>query len=95
MTPGKPRPLDCPIEKDCACGTHHVIDPEEVNRILGARRYRCGYCRRRLRPATIAGFVSLGNGVLRGVCANCARESGHSEHGDLGMIVIAEGRTVG
>jgi len=70
------QPLTGPTEMDCDCGIHHVIDPEAIERLMAARKFRCYACRKRLHGHALASIVSLEHGRLAGVCARCNRMQG-------------------
>ncbi len=67
-------PDDGPIEIDCEdCGTHHVVDPSAIARILRKRRIRCAACGRRWRREAIVAFAGNGTGRIEPICILCNR----------------------
>lgn len=68
-------PLTMPLEFECACGRHQVLDPEELRAMMRQRKFRCHRCGRRRPTSEIrgVGWAHSGRlvGRLVGICAAC------------------------
>lgn len=67
ITPHSP-----PIEADCECGAHHVIDPAAIERFLRRRKFRCAACRQRWPMRALSALVA--GDPPGGICMPCDRE---------------------
>lgn len=74
----EPAPFDHPVEVDCDCGAHHVLDPEEINRFLQRRKFRCVDCRRRKYIDDLGALVA--SHPVTGICKPCDEKT---TRGDL------------
>lgn len=60
--------IDCPD-----CGTHHVVDEDDITAFLKQRKFRCSECRKRVPIRYLSGIVLGDPEGLTGICYACDR----------------------